>query len=65
MQSDTIRNIRTLSRLIWYHVPARLTPSRQDVPLRDIERALEEKKIALDLLEGYVPPLFAEKEKEK
>lgn len=51
--SDTIRNIRTLSRLIWYHVPARLTPNRQDVPLRDIERALEEKKVALDLLEAF------------
>ncbi|PVF97039.1 UPF0187-domain-containing protein [Serendipita vermifera] len=51
--SDVIRNTRTLARLIWYHVPARLTPNRQNVPLEEVERALEEKKIALDLLEGF------------
>lgn len=51
--SDVIRNTRTLSRLIWYHCPPRLTPERRDVPLKDVERALEEKKIALDLLEAF------------
>lgn len=51
--SDVIRNIRTLGRLIWFHVPPRLTNTRENVPIQDIERALEEKKIALDLLEAF------------
>ncbi|CAG7854805.1 SubName: Full=Uncharacterized protein {ECO:0000313/EMBL:CCA68691.1} [Serendipita indica DSM 11827] len=51
--SDVIRNTRTLGRLIWYHCPTRLTPNRENVPLKDIERALEEKKLALDLLEAF------------
>jgi hypothetical protein len=51
-QSDLVRNIRTLSRLIWFHVPCRLTANRENVSLADVESALEEKKIALDLLEA-------------
>ncbi|KAG8765647.1 hypothetical protein FRC16_007984, partial [Serendipita sp. 398] len=54
--SDVTRNIRTLSRLIWYHVPAKLSPTGE-VPLKDIEQVIEEKKIALDMLEAFAVAL--------
>lgn len=47
-----MRNLRTLSRLVWFHVPARLTTSKDGVTAEDVERVLEEKKVALDLIEG-------------
>ncbi|KZT22528.1 hypothetical protein NEOLEDRAFT_1097736 [Neolentinus lepideus HHB14362 ss-1] len=58
--SDTIRNIRTLARLIWFHVPPRLTVKTQEeidsgVMKRgeeEMRRVMGEKRLALELLEG-------------
>ncbi|KZT52744.1 UPF0187-domain-containing protein [Calocera cornea HHB12733] len=54
--SDIIRNSRTISRLIWYHVPPRLSaPKGGDtrIPKEEAEQVLEEKRIALELVQGY------------
>jgi len=49
-------------RLIWFHVPLRLTPKTADelakpvAPSRskeEVETVMAEKRMALDLLEGY------------
>lgn len=49
-------------RLIWFHVPLRLTPKTVDelakpiAPSRskeEVEAVMAEKRMALDLLEGY------------
>ncbi|KAL5536205.1 hypothetical protein ACEPAF_26 [Sanghuangporus sanghuang] len=54
--SDIIKNSRTLSRLIWIHVPLRLD---KDSPgeLNQAEKCMQEKQLALDLIEG--DPSFA------
>ncbi|KAI0027137.1 Bestrophin, RFP-TM, chloride channel-domain-containing protein [Vararia minispora EC-137] len=55
--SDVIRNIRTLSRLIWFHVPLRLAPkSSPDAPLdeSEIRDVMKEKRLAVDLIEACV-----------
>jgi putative membrane protein len=59
--SDLMRNSRTLSRLIWFHVPLRLvpvgtTPKEGDPPALDPDAAskqvMAEKRMALDLIEA-------------
>ena len=51
-----------LMRLVWFHVPLRLTPKTADelakpnAPSRgqeEMEAVMAEKRMALDLLEGY------------
>lgn len=56
--SDVAKNCRVLGRLIWIHVPLRVIPASQDkrtdlaAILDDEKRVLEEKRIALFLIEG-------------
>ena len=65
--SDVIRNSRTLSRLIWFHVPPRLTAkSQQEIETGQLNRTAEElnkvmaeKLVALDLVEGCVQYLYS------
>lgn len=60
--SDVVKNTLTLTRLIWFHVPLRLTPKPPDglvervsLPSREeINTVMREKQVALDLLEGYL-----------
>jgi ion channel-forming bestrophin family protein len=55
--SDIVRTSRTLARLIWHHVPARVTlptglqPSA-DALAEEIRDVTAEKRMALDLIEG-------------
>jgi hypothetical protein len=60
--SDLVRNVRTMARLIWFHVPPRLTPRRPeeevgciDRPQEEMMQVMDEKMTSLDLLEGCVP----------
>jgi putative membrane protein len=58
--SDIIRNTRTMARLIWYHVPPRLSrtvpsdgqDSAESILKREMQQIMAEKKMALDVLEG-------------
>jgi putative membrane protein len=65
--SDVIRTSRTLSRLIWFHVPLRLVPETKDVKkdeddketqvesnktAENAKRVMIEKRMALDLVEA-------------
>ena len=60
--SDMVRNARGMSRIIWYHVPPRVSPRTPDeiaegISKRSKEEMLKvmaEKRMALDLIEGYV-----------
>ncbi|KAJ2932541.1 hypothetical protein H1R20_g4565, partial [Candolleomyces eurysporus] len=59
--SDIVRNSRTLSRLIWFHVPARLSPKTPEEvqsgqPQRsaqEVNKVMAEKRMALDLIYGF------------
>jgi hypothetical protein len=60
--SDVVKNTQTLTRLIWFHVPLCLTRTTAEeiaspiAPLRskgEMETVMKEKRMALDLLEGY------------
>ena len=42
-----------MGRLIWFHVPARKTPNKAEVTQDDINQVVAEKKLALDMLQGY------------
>jgi ion channel-forming bestrophin family protein len=55
--SDVVKNIHTIMRLIWFHVPLRLTPKTAGEPVKppskeEIETVMAEKLAALDWLEG-------------
>jgi ion channel-forming bestrophin family protein len=59
--SNVAKNTITLSRLIWFHVPLRLSPKTPEeltkpvAPLRgkeEVETVMGEKWIALEMLEG-------------
>ena len=64
--SDIIRSSRTFARLVWYHVPLRMGPQasqkeerekgkeRDEERAREVRRLMAEKKMALELIEGYV-----------
>jgi putative membrane protein len=64
---DVIRTSRTLSRLIWFHVPLRLVPETKDVKkdeddkkaqaesnktAENAKRVMIEKRMTLDLVEA-------------
>ncbi|KIK69657.1 hypothetical protein GYMLUDRAFT_34048 [Collybiopsis luxurians FD-317 M1] len=63
--SDVIRNCRTMGRLLWYHVPPRLTPKtaeeiatgKMDRTPQELMKVMAEKRLALDLIEGYAVAL--------
>jgi len=64
--SDVVKNTQSLMRLIWFHVPLRLTPKTEDelakpiAPSRskeEMETVMAEKRMALDLLEGFAVSL--------
>lgn len=64
--SNVAKNTTTLSRLIWFHVPLRLSPKTQQelakpvAPLRgkeEVETVMGEKWIALEMLEGFAVSL--------
>ncbi|KAH9477665.1 UPF0187 protein [Psilocybe cubensis] len=63
--SDVIRTSRTLGRLIWFHVPLRLSPKTQqetqsgqlDRPQKELNKVMAEKRMALDLVEGFAVAL--------
>lgn len=55
--SDVLRNSRTLSRLIWFHVPLRLAPEDKDSKQDDgkaeaAKQVMAEKRLSLDLIEA-------------
>lgn len=54
--SEVFRNTRTITRLIWFHVPPRISPPGLTVadPKEEAKRAMREKIMALDLVEGHV-----------
>ncbi|KAJ7062897.1 UPF0187-domain-containing protein [Mycena amicta] len=55
--SDVIRNARTMGRLIWYHVPPRLTPGPGERSAQEHGKVMAEKRMALDLIEAYAVAL--------
>ncbi|KAJ7231320.1 UPF0187-domain-containing protein [Mycena rebaudengoi] len=61
--SDVIRNARTCGRLIWYHVPLRVSPREAGEAIgsrrseEEMQRVMQEKRAALDLVEGFVVAL--------
>ena len=63
--SDIVRNCRGMGRIIWYHVPPRLTPrTPEEISSGTIKRSKEEmakvmaeKRMALDLIEGFAVAL--------
>lgn len=68
--SDIMRNARTFTRLVWFHVPLRLSP-RTDAetaaeargerlqmrPRKEVGVVMREKRMALDLVDGFVVAL--------
>lgn len=58
--SDVIKNARTMGRLIWYHVPPRLTPKTAEETIsgqvmrssQELNKVMAEKRMALDLVLG-------------
>ncbi|KAF5374230.1 hypothetical protein D9758_004681 [Tetrapyrgos nigripes] len=63
--SDIIRNSRTMGRLIWFHVPPRLTPKTPEEAasnqilrsVGEMSKVMAEKRMALDLVEGFAVAL--------
>jgi ion channel-forming bestrophin family protein len=63
--SDVIKNARTMGRLIWYHVPPRLTVKTQEETIsgkvirspQELNKAMSEKRMALDLVLGFAVAL--------
>ncbi|KAF8202584.1 hypothetical protein K438DRAFT_2015209 [Mycena galopus ATCC 62051] len=61
--TNVIRNARTMLRLIWYHVPIRLTPLVPSTPkdmrsTQEMAKVMVEKYIAVDLTEAYSYNVF-------
>ncbi|TFY66915.1 hypothetical protein EVG20_g4168 [Dentipellis fragilis] len=62
--SDIMRNARTFTRLVWFHVPLRLTPRTAEETLdgsvrsaEEIHKVMKEKRVAIDLTVGFVVAL--------
>ncbi|KAF7358772.1 hypothetical protein MSAN_01216200 [Mycena sanguinolenta] len=56
--TDVIRNARTMGRLIWYHVPPRLTPGpNPNRTTQEMAKVMAEKSMALDLIEAFAVSL--------
>ncbi|TFK65187.1 UPF0187-domain-containing protein [Pluteus cervinus] len=59
--SDVIKNSRTMGRLIWFHVPPRLTPKTPEETAKgeinrsrqELYKVMNEKRLALDLVEAF------------
>lgn len=59
--SDMVRNARGISRIIWFHVPPRVSPRTPDEIAQGVSKRSEEemlkvmaeKRMALDLIEGF------------
>lgn len=59
--SDIIRNARGISRIIWFHVPPRVSPRTPEEiatgttkrSKEEMQKIMDEKRMALDLVEGY------------
>ena len=54
--SVMMRTIRSLSRLIWIHIPLRLTfdaNRSRETAIEEAKQVMKEKRLALDLIEGY------------
>ncbi|KAJ7744757.1 Bestrophin, RFP-TM, chloride channel-domain-containing protein [Mycena maculata] len=56
--ADVIRNARTMGRLIWYHVPPKLTagPLAGRAP-QELGKVMAEKRMAFDLIEAFAAAL--------
>ncbi|KLO18968.1 UPF0187-domain-containing protein [Schizopora paradoxa] len=52
--SDLAKTSRTMGRLIWFHVPLKSSPNEEPKEEREIGRLMREKRLALDLIEGFV-----------
>ncbi|EJD54807.1 hypothetical protein AURDEDRAFT_156587 [Auricularia subglabra TFB-10046 SS5] len=51
---DLMRNARTLARLIWFHIPARLGGAATDaVPEHEVRQVMREKRMAIKMIEGF------------
>ncbi|KAF8589566.1 UPF0187-domain-containing protein [Ramaria rubella] len=52
---------RTMSRLVWIHVPPRLTnptdPAKSSIAMSEVGQAMREKRIALELIEAFAVAL--------
>lgn len=55
--SDTIRHCRTISRLIWFHVPPKLSSTSKEPSEKEMAQVMREKKLALDMIEAYAVAL--------
>ncbi|KAJ7260876.1 Bestrophin, RFP-TM, chloride channel-domain-containing protein [Mycena haematopus] len=63
--SDVIKNARSMGRLIWYHVPPRLTPKTAEETIsgkvirssQELTKVMAEKRMALDLVLGFAVAL--------
>ncbi|KAF9463986.1 Bestrophin, RFP-TM, chloride channel-domain-containing protein [Collybia nuda] len=63
--SDVIRNSRTIGRFIWFHVPPRLSAKSPDEIAtgrikrspQEMTKVMAEKRVALDLVEGFAVAL--------
>lgn len=63
--SDVMRNCRSLGRLIWFHVPLRTSPKTPEETaagttkrsVRELNKVMAEKRMALDLVEGFAVAL--------
>lgn len=59
--SDVIRNARGMGRVVWFHVPSRLSPRTPEEiadgtthrSKEEMLKVMAEKRMALDLIEGY------------
>jgi hypothetical protein len=65
--AELVRTTRTMSRLVWFHVPPRLTPRKPEEevgcinrPAKEMMQVMEEKMMALDLLEGCVSCIYVQ-----
>lgn len=56
MWGEVIKASRTFSRLVWFHVPPRMTSSGEPTH-EEVQQAIAEKKAALGLIEGYAVAL--------
>ncbi|KAJ7921177.1 Bestrophin, RFP-TM, chloride channel-domain-containing protein [Mycena leptocephala] len=56
--TDVIRNARTMGRLIWYHIPLRLSPgANAKRSPQELAKVMAEKRMALDLVEAFAVAL--------
>ncbi|KAK1226434.1 hypothetical protein PQX77_010597 [Marasmius sp. AFHP31] len=54
--TDVIRNSRTMARLVWVHVPPRISTKGEETAV-EVKQVMAEKRMALDLIEGFAVAL--------